>query len=60
MANDNSKLDELKALHSQLSATIADMEKGEDVSGAVWEYDAADAPQAVLWYIAYGTERQGI
>ena len=60
MADDNSKLEELKSLHSQLSATIADMERGEDVSGSVWEYDATNGPQAVLWYIAYGTVHEGL
>lgn len=53
---EDKKIEELKSLHSQLSATIADMEKGEDVSGAVWEYDAADGPQAIAWYITYNTD----
>lgn len=53
MGENSGKLDELKDLQGKLSATIKEMESGEDTAGAVWEYDAASAP--VAWYIAYKT-----
>jgi hypothetical protein len=56
MAENSAKLEELKDLQGKLSATIKEMESGEDTAGAVWEYDAATAP--VAWYIAYGTSNQ--